>query len=171
MAVIDITGIYLFMPVFSFLFVFLIIYAILVRFKILGDSQFVNLLISFIISIFFMSFSVVDLYVRTLIPWFVVLLVCIFLILLIGGFASGKLENIQTNKFMWVVVGILISIILIVSIKVFNPILHPDLVLTSGESGTSLLGQLGYIVDTQVAGSLILLVIAAVVAWVITRAK
>src|SRR3989338_5783379 len=98
MAVIDITGIYLFMPVFSFLFVFLIIYAILVRFKILGDSQFVNLLISFIISIFFMRFSGVVLYVRTLIPWFVVLLVCIFLILLIGGFASCKLENIQTKN-------------------------------------------------------------------------
>ena len=54
---IDISGIYFFMPVFSFLFVFLIVYAILARTKILGDSGFVNLLVSFIISIIFMSFS------------------------------------------------------------------------------------------------------------------
>ena len=171
MAVIDITGIYFFMPVFSFLFVFLIIYAILIKFKILGDSQFVNLLVSFIISIFFMSFSGVDLYVRTLIPWFVVLLVCVFLVLLIGGFASGKLETIQTKYTMWVAVGILIAIILIVSIKVFNPILHPDLGITSGEAGTSLLEQLRYIADTRVSGSIILLVVAIAVAWIITRGK
>src|SRR3989344_1227023 len=164
MAVIDITGIYLFMPIFSFLFVFLIIYALLIKFKILGDSQFVNLLISFVISIFFMSFSGVDLYIRTLIPWFVVLLVCVFLILLIGGFASGKIESIQRNATMWISVGILIAIILIVAIKVFNPILHPDLIVTSGEDGTSLLGQLRYIVDTQIAGSLILIIVAIAVA-------
>ena len=136
---IDITGIYFFMPVFSFLFVVFIVYAILAKSKILGESGFVNVLVSFIMAIIFMSFSSLDLYVQTIIPWFVVLVVCVFLVLLIVGFSSGGITKILSNKAVgWIIIAILLVIFLIAAIKVFNPVFHPDLGITSGE-GTSLI--------------------------------
>ena len=56
----------------------------------------------------------------------------------------------------------------VLGIKVFNPIFHPDLIITSGE-GTSLLGQLRDYGAGNIVGSILLLIIAGVVAWVITR--
>ncbi len=165
---IDISGIYFFMPVFSFLFVFLIVYAVLGRTKILGESGFVNLLVSFIISIIFMSFSSLELYVKTIVPWTAVLLITIFLVLLIAGMSTKELDKIMTKKFAWSVIIILLVIFLIAAIKVFNPVFHPDLIITSGE-GTSLIEQLTYSIDGRVAGTILLIVIAGVVSWVLTR--
>ena len=168
--VLDISGIFFFMPVFSFLFVFLISYAILLKTKILGDLAFVNILVSFVLAIVFMSFSSVELYIRTIIPWFAILFVIVFLILLIAGLATKNLDGIMTNKFAWVIIAVLVAIFLTAAIRVFNPVLHPDLVITSGD-GTQqgIVQQMTDILDSRVAGGLLLLVIAAIVAFVITR--
>ena len=68
----------------------------------------------------------------------------------------------------WIVVGILILIFLIDAIRVFNPVLHPDLIVTSGQ-GTSFAEQIKGYLDGGIFGSVLLLVIAGVVAFVITR--
>jgi len=170
MGVVDISGIFFFMPVFSFLFVFLISYAILVKTKILGEMPFVNVLVSFILAIVFMSFSSVELYIRTIIPWFAVLFVIVFLILLVAGLATKDLDGIMTNKFAWIIISILVVIFLIAAIKVFNPVLHPDLVITSGD-GTQegIVQQLRDVLGSGVVGGVMLIIIASIVAWVITR--
>lgn len=165
---IDISGIYFFMPVFSFLFVFLIVYAILARTKILGDSAFVNFLVSFIMAIIFMSFSSLDLYVKTIIPWSIVLFISVFLVLLIAGLSTKELDKIMTKGFAWIVIIILLIIFLIAAIKVFNPVFHPDLIITSGE-GTSLVEQISYAYGGKVFGTILLIVIAIIVSWVLTR--
>ena len=165
---IDISGVYFFMPIFSFLFVFLIVYAILARTKILGEAGFVNLLVSFIMAIIFMSFSSLELYVKTIVPWAIVLLVSVFLVLLLAGMSTKELDKIMTKKFAWSIIIILIVIFLISAIKVFNPVFHPDLIITSGE-GTSLIEQLTYSVDGRVAGTILLILIAIVVSWILTR--
>src|SRR3989344_6721774 len=138
---IDISGLNFFMPVFSFLFVFVIIYALLVKTKVLGGSGFVNVLISFIISIVFMSVSSFELYVRTILPWFVVLVVIVFLILMLVGFSTGSLDKILKSKFSWIIVGLLVTVFLVSAIKVFNPVLHPDLLITSAEGGPGIMAQ------------------------------
>ena len=165
---IDISGLNFFMPVFSFLFVFIIVYAILFSTKIMGDSKLVLSLMSFIMTIIFMSVSSLDLYVRTIIPWAAVLLAVVFLVLLVGGLAAGKLEVITKSWFAWIFVVILIIIFLIAAIKVFNPVLNPNLGVTSGE-GTSLLQQIKDNLSSGILGSILLLIIAGVVAWLITK--
>lgn len=166
----DISGLNFFMPVFSFLFVFVIIYAILFKTKVLGESKFILLMVSFVISVVFMSFSSMELFVRTILPWFVVLFVIVFLVLLIAGLSTKNLDNIMTSKFAWVIVSILVIIFLIAAVKVFNPILHPDLIITSGEEGESFVTQLtDFFGSSKVIGSVLLLIIAGIVAWVITR--
>ena len=109
---IDISGVYFFMPVFSFLFVTIVVYAILLKTEVLGGSQFMNLLVSFIMAVIFLSFSSMELYLITLLPWFVILLVLVFLVLLIFGFSSGDLKGIMTNRFAWIIVAILVIIFL-----------------------------------------------------------
>ena len=114
---IDISGIFFFMPVFSFLFVFMIVWSILVKTKLLGDAPFVNLFISLIMAVIFMSFSSLDLYVRTIIPWFIALFVCVFLVLLLGGLATKDVTKLMTNNFGWVTIILLLMIFLISAIK------------------------------------------------------
>ena len=165
---IDISGLYFFMPVFSFLFVFIIVFALLKSSKLLGDVPFANFFISFIMAIIFISFSSLEFYVRNIIPWVAVLIVIIFLVLLVVGFATKDFWIFLGNKLAWVSIGLLVLIFLIAAIKVFNPIIHPDLGITSGE-GISLFDQLREAADSTVVGSLLLIIIAAIVAWVITK--
>ena len=164
----NISGLLFFMPVFSFLFVAIIVYALLAKTKILGGSKWVNLLTSFILAVVFMSFSSAELYVRTILPWFVVLIVVVFLILLIAMFSTKAWDKIMTPGFAWVVVIVLIIIFVVAAIRVFNPVLHPDLGVASGQ-GISLMEQMRTWFGGGIAGSILLLIIAAIVAWVITR--
>ncbi|MFA5258688.1 MAG: hypothetical protein WC979_05125 [Candidatus Pacearchaeota archaeon] len=169
MATLDISGLFFFMPVFSFLFVFVVVYAILAKTKVLGDQR-VNLLVSFIIAIIFMNFSSLDLYVRTILPWFVVLLVCLFLALVIIGFSTKDFEKMTTPGFAWVVVAILVIIFLIAAIRVFNPMFHPELgITTAGDGQQGVLVQIMSIFDSQVGGSVLLLIIGLIAAWVLTK--
>ena len=166
----DISALYFFMPVFSFLFVFVIVYAILTKTKVLGESQFVKLLVSFIMAIIFLSFSSMELYLLTVLPWFIVLVVLVFLVLLIFGFSAGDLKGIMNNKFAWVIVAILVVIFLIAAIRVFNPVFDRDLIITSGGEGE---GGFGSIIDvifySRWSGSILLLIIAIVVAFIVAR--
>lgn len=162
----DISGIFLFMPVFSFLFVFVVVYAILAKTKILGDSK-VNLLVSFIMAIIFMNVSSLKLYVETITPWFIALLIILFFVLILIGLATKDFEKMMTPTFAWVVVIILIIVFLIAAIRVFNPIFHPEYVVVSGDY-PRVISQIRGIFDSQVWGSILLLAIAALVAWVLT---
>ena len=74
----------------------------------------------------------------------------------------------MTPAFAWVVVGILIIIFLVAAIRVFNPVFHPDLGITSGQ-GTSMLEQMKDYMGGGFFGSLILIVVGALVAWVLTK--
>ena len=168
----NIAGLYFFMPVFSFLFVFLIVYAILLKTKILGESKFVIALIGFVIAIIFMSFSTAnfstDQYVRTIVPWFAVLLVCVFLVLVLAGLSTKDLGKIMTNKFAWIVISILIIIFIIAAIRVFNPVFNWTYGVSSGDS-PQVISQIRDLFSNSVGGGILLAIVALLVAWVITR--
>jgi len=166
----DVSGIFFFMPIFSFLFVFVVVYAILAKTKVLGDEK-VNLLVSFIMAIIFINFSSLQLYVETITPWFIVLLVCLFFVLVIIGFAAPKeiIGKMLTPTFAWIVVAILLLIFLIAAIRVFNPMFHPDLIITTSDGSTGVVGQVRNMFGSQFSGSILLLIIGAIVAWVLTK--
>jgi len=167
---IDISGIFFFMPIITFLFVFLVVWSVLVMTKILGEAPWVNLFVGLIMATIFISFSSLDLYVRTVIPWFVVLLICVFLVLLLSGFASKDLYKAMSSKVGWIAIVLLIIVFLVAAIKVFNPVFHPDLIVTSGE-GTSIVEQIRYGADGTVFGTILLMVIAGIVSWVLIKFK
>lgn len=155
------------MPVFSFLFVFVVVYAVLAKTKVLGDQK-VNLIVSFIMAIIFMNFATMQLYVETILPWFIILLVCVFLVLLIAGFSSKSLDSIMKPAFAWVLVGILVIIFLIAAIRVFNPVFNSEYGITSGDS-PQIISQIRGVFNSQISGSVLLLIIGAIVAWVLVK--
>jgi len=163
----DITGIYFFMPVFSFLFVFVVVYAILAKTKVLGEQK-VNLIVSFVMAIIFMNFSSMQLYVETMLPWFIVFVICLFLVLVIMAFSTKDVGKMMTPAFAWIMVAILVVIFLISAIKVFNPVFHPEYGITSGNS-PQIISQIRSVFDNSASGSILLLIVAAVVTWVLVR--
>lgn len=168
--VVDISGIFFFMPIITFLFVFLIVWSILAKTKLLGESAWTNLFVGLIMAVIFISFSSLDLYVRTIIPWFVVLFVCVFLVLLLGGLATKDLGKFMGNWMGWISVILLVIIFLVSAIKVFNPVFHSDLIITSGE-GTSLMQQIIYGTNGTFFGTILLIIIAGLVSWVLVKVK
>jgi len=164
---IDVSGLNFFMPVFSFFFVFFIVYSILWKTKILGENHFIVILISFILGVIFLSFSSLRFYVETIIPWFALLMVVIFFVLLIGMFSSKDWK--PGSWLSWVFIGILILIFLISAIYVFNPVFHPDLIIASG-GRESLWNQIqDFFTSSKVAGSVLLIIVAIIISWVLTR--
>jgi hypothetical protein len=167
---IDISGLNFFMPVFLFLLAFIILYAILAKTKILGENNYILLFVSFILTSVFMSVSSLKLYLGTIIPWMVIMVVIVFLLLVLAGISFKKLDDVMSKRFSWAFLIILIVIFAIAAIYVFNPVLDPDLIVASGSGDTSLMDQLrDYFGGSTVAGTILLIIVAAVVAWVITK--
>lgn len=109
-----------FMPIFSFLFVAVIIYAILAKTKVLGDSNAVSLMLSFILSSFFIFNASLVEFVQTSSAWFVAFVVCMFLIIVLLSFTHGKIDKIINQNVAWLILGILILIFVVSSSYVFN---------------------------------------------------
>jgi len=153
---IDISGLSYFMPIFGFLFVFVIVYALLSKIELLGDNKFINLLISFIIAVIFSTLGSMQEYVQTVTPWpwFVVLVIALFFILIIIGLSQQKISEVMKPGFVWVFIILLILVFLISAIKVFS-IWQPLKEFVTMEG--------------SIAGAIILLVIAAITAWVLTK--
>ncbi len=117
---IDLSGLNFFMPIFSFLLVFFILYAILDKIKILGENKGIHILISFILSAFFVVNASLVEFVQLSSSWFIVFLVCIFWILFLVAFTHGKLDVIMKPGIAWVLVIALIIFFIISSSYVFN---------------------------------------------------
>ena len=152
--VLDISGLTYFMPLFGFLFVFVIVFALLEKTKLLGENKFISILISFIVAIIFATMTSVREYVEQVTPWFAVLIIALFFILIIIGLSQQKIDAIMKPGFVWVFIIVLIIVFLLSATKVFS--------LWSGVKDfvTN---------EARIAGAIILLIIAAIAAWVVGK--
>jgi len=148
-----------FLPVFSFLFVFVVSYAIIAKTKLLGENKFINIFISFLIAIIFLGFSSVREYVINIVPWFAVLITVLFFILLVIGF-TGKLEDLVKPGFVWFFVVVLVVIFLVAAVNVFSTVLQPYL-----PGGT----KAQFLYTEKFLVTFLLVVTTAIVSWVLTR--
>ena len=149
------TALNYFLPIISFLLVFVIVYALLAKTKVLGENQAVNLLISFLLAIFFiLQVSLVD-FVQFSAAWFAVFLVCIVLIAIFLSFTGGW-EKIFGNKYVaWFILAALIIFFIISSAYTFNWAVNWDKIYSW--------------LFTDWFGFILLLIIAAIVSWVIAK--
>ena len=101
------------LPIFGFVLVFALIYAILARTKILGESKAINSIISLVLGIIFISFSSVREYITNSVSVFTALLVISFFFLMLIVFIVIKDDWSKFTKPLGIVFIILMAIMLI----------------------------------------------------------
>lgn len=121
----DVSGLAYFMPIFGFLFVFTITYALLAKIKVLGSSEFANMLISFIISTTFITIASAKLYIANILPWFVVLAASLLFVLVFVGFSQRNIENILGKRIETVLITLVMIVFFLSGVAVFSSMLMP----------------------------------------------
>ncbi len=157
-----------FSPILVFILVFIIIMAILSATKILSGSPLFQFLIAFIISLVVILTTEGRQFIYNLTPAIAVLIIIIFVFLLVLAF-TGNLGMILDNKVAGIVLLAIVAVIVIaVSLRTF-PELQPYVTQNDTGGNPTLLELKHIVVHPGVAGAIILLIIAAVVTWVLTK--
>jgi hypothetical protein len=156
------------MPIFGFVLVFVLAYAILKKTKILGDSNWINITLSFILTVIFASVSSVRDYVTNITPWFVVILVMAFFFSMLVLFMIKDPSSFV--KPITIVLIILFSLTLIAMF--FYSFQNAQAYLPGAdEEGANafLLSVKHFILEERFLSGLLLFVIAIIVGFIITR--
>jgi hypothetical protein len=153
----DISSISYFLPIFSFLLVFIVSYAVLKKTGILGDNNGVSLFISLIFAAFFIVNTRMVEFTQDISSWFAVFLICMFFILVFLAFiGKDSLKLITENKTVaWGAFVLLIIFFIVSGSRIFKWVLELDKI------------QSWFFTDWF--GMILLVVIGAVVAWVLTK--
>ncbi len=166
---VDITGLSYFGPILAFLIVLAILFALLNKTKLLGESLFVQFFISFVIATIFVSAAGVREYVLTITPWFGMLIISLFFILFILGFVGKPAEFMHKGVGVAFIL-VLIIIFLISGFIVFSEVIAPYLPGSSGAGADPNLFRLSReIYNTRAFGAILLLVIGAGAGWLMIR--
>lgn len=156
---IDISGINYFLPVISFALAFVIIFAILKKTGILGDSAWICFLVSFAIALVFASFPDVRTYMEAVTPWFVILIILLFFILLIGAFAlAGDVSKIVRPGLVWVLVAILAFVFIFIGYNHFDVASNCDFIKIKD-----------FLFDRKISGGLAVLIVALIVGFIVAK--
>jgi len=157
------------MPLFGFFLVFFIMYAILAKTKILGEG-FINIFVSAIFAIVFITFSPGIEYVQVVLPWFSILIIALFLLLVIVGFSQKDMSKFMAPWLAWVFIIFLAVIIISAGIVVFNPSLSPYLPGQSDTGGNAfLISVKNFVYGEKFLGAALLLILAAITSWILLK--
>ncbi|MEI7718951.1 MAG: hypothetical protein WCI72_03720 [archaeon] len=155
--VVSLVAISTIMPVISFLFIFILIYALLVKTKVLGENNMISLFLSLIIASFFIvNVNLVE-FTKMNISWFVVFIVCLFMILLMLSFVGKEASEffVKNTKVAGVLVALVIIMFIVSSSYAFNWAINFD-------SAQSLF-------DKEWFGMVLLIIVAGIVSFVLTK--
>ncbi|HLC53212.1 MAG TPA: hypothetical protein VJK03_01595 [Candidatus Nanoarchaeia archaeon] len=163
----DVSAITYFAPIAAFFVVFLVVFAVLFKSRMLGESKWLGLFVSFVIAALFVSAAGVRRYVEVITPWFGALLVSLFFILVLLGLIGVKHEGLSKGLgIIFLIVAILVF--LISGIVVFSDTLAPWLP-GSPESYGNPVSDVIY--SPPVIGAVVLIILAALVSIVLVKAK
>ncbi len=158
--VLDLGILEFFKPIFSLGLVFAIVYAILDKFKLLGESKLPKLFIAFCIGILFLFSADAVKFINFVSPWFAVMIIMVLFLLttfLFMGIREDKLISaVEDPRVYWPVLVISIILFLIALTQVFG---EKITLAGSGEGGVST--GIRAIVHPRVLGAIILLLIAS----------
>jgi len=167
----DISAITYFAPIAAFLIVFIISFAIFWKIKILGDSQFVNIFVSFLIAAIFVATAGARQYVQVIIPWIAILLVALVFVLAITGFIG---KEVAFTKGIGIAFLILFGLVFLISaFVVFSNLIVGYLPgpLFGWNTDPNTTYALSWLYSPRVAGAILLVIISAIVSWILVKAK
>jgi hypothetical protein len=167
----DVSWLNFYMPIFGFLFVFVVILAVLMKTKILGENQFVNLIISFVFAIIFITFSPGLNFVSMVVPWFVILVIALFFVLMLIGFSQKDMDKMMKPWLAWVFIGALMVVFLVSAMIVFGSSFQGWLPgqADNVDANPFFISVKHFIYGEKFLGALLLFVVAVAASWVITK--
>ena len=149
-----------FKPIFSLGLVIAVLYAILDKFKLLGESKLPKLFIAFTIGVLFLFSADAVKLIDFVSPWFAVMIIMLMFLLTTFLFMGVKEETlvsaVEDPRVYWPVLVISIILFLIALTQVFGERIT---LAGGGESGVS--AGIRAIVHPRVLGAIILLLIAS----------
>ena len=148
------------MPLLTFAFAFILIYAVLKKTKILGETGVINVITSLILSIILLAFTSVGNYIANITPWFATIMVILFFFFMFIAFL----------KPLAIVFIIIFALILIVAIFYTFPDTQAYLPGQSEDGANSIaLTIKHFIFEERFLSGFLLLIIAVIVGFIITR--
>ncbi len=155
MATVDLTPFSDLLPILSFLVVFVLAFAVLAKTKVV-ENTFFQLFISFLLATMFVTASSARLYIENIVPWFAVLLVCLFFVLAITGFIGKDVEFL--NKGIGTIFVIALVLVFLISAGfIFSSEVRPYYDILTARP--------------RLYGALLLIGVSAVVSWVLVKGK
>ena len=113
----DVTGLQHFSSIFVFLFVWLVVYAVLVWSKVLGDNKFVQILIGLLLAIFVLISPIATSVVADIAPFIAVILLFIVLISVTTTMLGANVDAFPALKGI-LIVFIILAIVISAGLKV-----------------------------------------------------
>lgn len=168
----DISAITYFAPIAAFLIVFAVVFAVLIKTKILGEHKLGVLLIAFIIAALFVSAAGAIKFISTIVPWFAVLLVSFIFLLAFTGIVGKPAESMTKGLGIGFVV-VLILVFLVSGFIIFSDVISPYLPGQGFGAGdnTEATVALDWLYSPRVGGAILLIIISVAVSWVLVRSK
>jgi len=145
-----------FIPIFAFLLVFLVVYALLVKTKVLGEGGgWIPIFIAFSLASFFVVEASLVEFIQFSSAWFGVIVIGVFFLVTIMAFLPGEnpLAIFEKGWVAWIIVGLMVAFFIVSSAYVFNWVVNWGLVVSW--------------FDTEWFGMILLLIIAAIVSFTI----
>ena len=104
-----------------FLLVFVLIFAILEKSKIFGEGKRqINAIIALVSGLILLAFSSYVDFIRSIIPFFAVVLVILFVFLLLYGFVYGDTKGDPLDKNMKMILGIIIALTVAIAVLYYT---------------------------------------------------
>ena len=153
MAAIDFSVVVEIVPVLSFLVVFILVFAVLNKTEVIKNA-FLQLLVAGLLALIFISAAGTREYVENIIPWFAVLLVCLFFVMAVLGFV-GKDADFMRKGIGAAFIAVLVIALLVSGAFVFSE---------------SLQGTYDIFIESpRTYGTLLLAFVAVIVGWVLLK--
>ncbi len=168
--VIDVTGVQYFVPLVTFLLVFLVTLALFMKLKVFSNL-FLEIFISFLIAILFISFVGPQKWVQSVTPAIAILIISAFFVLLLAGMFGKGMSGMTTG--MGIIFVVIAFIIFIVSaFVVFSGSISsylPGGNVAEADPNVNLFTD--WLFSSRVGGGILLLIVSALVAWVLVKVK
>jgi len=170
--VVDVSAFQNILPILTFLLVFVVTFVVLAYVKIF-EGPWIHAFISFLIATIFVSVADARQYVENVVPWFGVLIVSLFLVLLMAGLVGKKFAESFSPVAGTIFVVVLFIVFLIAGIIVFSSQLSMYLPSSStyGTGNQTITSFTDWLFSARVGGAILLLIVSALVSWVLVKGK
>ena len=154
----DVTGLQYFSSFFIFIFVWLIVYAVLIYSKVLGGNKFIHAIIGLVLALLVLFSPIATGAIQYIAPWFGLIFVFIILAtVMLKIFGASPMEIEGYTQLKW---GALVIILLVLVVGVLSYVREQIVIPGEEEGDIDYSKNISIILHPKVIGAIFILVIA-----------